>query len=152
MLRPTLKELVTEGLCSIPAFDFGYGADNYRGLGYSVAGGGTIDIAARRVGLVGNVGVGLGAGITRGPQSKIGPMWSVGPNNANTGGRYVSANVGVSGTAVVIGGITGNYNFLGTDKGFSGGAITRAGGVVNVNLNANVALRTPQLYNLNCGA
>ncbi len=115
-------------LCGLPAISPGVGADLYAGLGGSLA-------------------VGLGFGVDVGPGVSAGP----------SGSRVVSANLAVGGGFAVpvapgvnVGG-SGGYNMVGTDRGFSGGAIGRFGTPLGyVNGGANFGFNTPSLYNLGC--
>lgn len=140
-------EGVRPTLCSLPSFSLGGGADLYAVAGGSIGGGINFDLAKGRVGISGYTAVGLGLGADVGPNVGLGP----------SGGGVVSGNLAVSGgfaLPVAPGinvGTSGTYNVLGTDPGFSGGGIGRAGTPLGyVNAGANVGFSTPSLYDLNC--
>ena len=139
-----IGELVRQGLCKLPAFTFGGGADGYRGLGASVGGSYNIDIAEGRFGVTGATAVGVGWGFAAGPNVGAAPSGS-GAVELNLAG-----NAGLA--APAIGGVAATYNFIGTSPGFSSAAISRAGSpIAFANVGYNFSLNTPKMYNLNCG-
>jgi hypothetical protein len=123
-LRPIISEL-RSAVCSLPAINLGGGADLYAGGGGSVGGSLNLDFARGRFGISGYTAVGLGVGVDAGPNIGLGP----------SGGGIVSANVAVSGGfAIPVPGLPGfnighssTYNLVGTDPGYSGGGLGRAG-------------------------
>jgi RHS repeat-associated protein len=136
-------------VCKSPAINIGGGADLYAGVGGSLGGGRNLDLAKGRFGISGYTGVGIGLGADTGYNVGLGP----------SGGGIVSANLAATGGfALPIPGLPGlnvghssTYNFLGTDPGYSGGGIGRAGTpLVYGNLGANIGFNTPSLYNLGC--
>ncbi|MDQ8755954.1 hypothetical protein RCO27_06905 [Sphingosinicella sp. LHD-64] len=134
-------------VCSLPTLAFGGGADLYRGVGGSVGGAYNVDLANGRFALSGSLGVGLGLGMGAGPNYGVQP----------SGGGVASANLAVTaGGALPVApglnqGAQTSYNIIGTDPGWSGGAMGRAGTpLAYVNVGANVAVSTPPLYDLQC--
>jgi hypothetical protein len=146
-LLDDLKSLAKSAICSLPTINAGGGADGYAGVGGSISGSYSLDFANGRFGLSGYAGVGVGFGIDAGPNIGGGP----------SGGGVASANIAVSGgfaLPVAPGvnvGSSGTYNLIGTNPGFSGAAIGRAGTPLGYgNIGANVGLSTPKLYDLGC--
>ena len=135
---------VSRTVCSLPTITVGGGADLYAVAGGSLGGGVNFDFAKGRFGVSAYTGVGLGAGIDAGYNLGGGP----------SGGGVVSANLAVSGGFAaplpVPGwnlGLSGTQNMIGTDPGFSGGGIGRAGTpLVYGNVGANIGFSTPSLY------
>jgi RHS repeat-associated protein len=134
-------------VCALPSGSVGGGADGYLGIGGSIGGSYNFDLAKGRFGASASAGVGVGLGIDAGPNIGAGP----------SGGGVVSANLsGTVGFAAPVApgvnvGTQGSYNLIGTDRGFSGAAIGRAGTPLGyANVGANVGLSTPPLYNLGC--
>jgi RHS repeat-associated protein len=144
---PSFGDAVLSVLCDLPAISPGVGADLYAVAGGSLGGGLNIDVARGQFGLAGSLAVGLGVGVAVGPGVNAGPSGSsvVSLNLAVGGGFAVPVAPGVN-----IGG-SGGYNVLGTDPGFSGGAIGRFGTpLAYVNGGANFGFNTPPLYDLDC--
>lgn len=137
-------------VCSLPTISIGGGGDFYAIAGVSVGGGVNLDFAKGRFGVSAYTGVGLGIGADAGYNLGGGP----------SGGGIISGNLAVTGGfAVPIPGAPGfnlgssaTYNILGTDKGWSGGGIGRAGTpLLYGNFGGNIGFNTPSLYDLDCG-
>ena len=144
----TAPEIIEGVVCRAPNVGAGAGADAYAGLGVSVGAAVNVDLSKGRFGASLNVGVGVGAGINAGPQVTLSP----------SGGGVISANVGysVGGAAPIAPGVNvgGAYsrNVLGTNPGESSVGGGRAGTPsAFANGQANAALMTPSLYEVDCG-
>lgn len=146
-LARRFKESARDALCQIPAATYGGGADMYAVVGGSVGGAYVVDFANGRFGLTANAGVGVGLGAGGGVNYGLQP----------SGGGVVSANIAATGGfALPVGplsnvGVQSSYNIIGTDTGWGGSAMGRAGTpMAFANIGANVGISTPPLYDLDC--
>ena len=143
MLNLDLGRLAQNLFCTLPAINIGGGADLYAVAGGSLGGGIDLDFAHGRFGVSGYTGVGVGFG------ADVGPNFGLSPS----GGHVISANLAANaGFALPVApgtniGASGTYNAIGTDPGFAGGGVGRAGTpLVFANVGANIGFATPSLY------
>lgn len=133
-----------QAICSFPTVNVGGGADFYAIAGGSLGGGLNFDFANGRFGVSAYTAIGLGLGVDAGPNIGGGP----------SGGGMVSVNLAAgAGFALptpVPGlnlGASGTYNLIGTDPGFAGGGIGRAGSPLGYgNVGANIGFSSGSLY------
>jgi RHS repeat-associated protein len=136
-----LLELAKDAFCSLPTGVYGVAADGHAGLGGSGLVAITVDIPNGRIGVTGQIGVGVGGG------ASAGTFYGLSNPNSGIASGNVQATIGGSTPILGMGG-SATYNIIGTDpgmSGLSGGGIRGGTGSAYLDAGANLAFQTPKL-------